>query len=181
MKRASALVTEILGSARLDRELPLRSEHVELSALIRAAVERQEAALPEPAGHAIALMVPDSVAVSGDPSRLDQVITNLLTNAVKYSPDGGTIEVRLEPADGRLRLVVVDHGMGIAAEERESVFSPFMRSHAATARGIEGTGLGLYLSKRIVQAHGGTIAVADTPGGGATMIVDLPGRAAVAS
>jgi signal transduction histidine kinase len=171
--RASALLAELLESARLD-QVPLRRERVDLGALTRAAVERQLAYLQEPAQHTITLTQEGSVVVEGDPSRLEQVIANLLTNAVKYSPNGGAVDARVERVDGRVRLVVADHGIGIAKDERESVFSPFARSRAAIERGIEGTGLGLYLSKRIVEAHGGTIGAADTAGGGTTIVVSLP-------
>jgi len=179
--RASGLVTELLDSARLDRQLPLRRERIDLGALTRAAVDRQQAYLPEPARHEITFGTEGSAPLDGDPSRLEQVIANLLTNAVKYSPDGGAIEVRVGRADGRVHLQVADHGMGIAGDERESVFRPFARSRAAIERGIEGTGLGLYLSRRIIEAHGGTLAVADTPGGGTTIVASLPVATGVAT
>lgn len=179
--RASALVTQILESARLDRQLPIHRERVDLGALLHAAVDRQQAYLPEPSTHEITLRIEGGVVLEGDASRIDQVIANLLTNAVKYSPDGGAIEVSAGRSDGSIRVLVEDHGIGIAGEERESVFSPFARTRAATERGIEGTGLGLYLSRRIVEAHGGTIAVADTPGGGTTMVVTLPALVAIPS
>ena len=110
-----------------------------------------------------------------DPARLDQVLTNLVSNALKYSPDGGEVRVRLR-ADrraGRAELAVSDAGVGMTAAERAELFRPFARG-AAGGRGIGGVGLGLYIAARIVDGHGGTIAVESEPGRGSTFTVRLP-------
>jgi len=93
---------------------------------------------------------------------------------VKYSPEGGRVEIRLARRGANATFTVVDQGIGISAAERDRLFAPFGRTSAARLSGIEGTGLGLYISRRIIDAHGGTIDVEDTPGGGSTFVVTLP-------
>ena len=107
-----------------------------------------------------------------DRVRLGQVVTNLLQNAARYG-QGRPVEVRVEHAGGVASLLVVDHGMGIAPEDRARIFEKFER--AVSARQFGGLGLGLWISRQIVEAHGGRILVEDTPGGGATFKVELPG------
>ena len=84
------------------------------------------------------------------------------------------IELALERRDGRATLRVADHGIGIPEPEREAVFAPFARTSVAHRSGVEGTGLGLYITRRIVEAHGGTVLARATPGGGAMFVVTLP-------
>ena len=97
-------------------------------------------------------------------------MANLLDNAVKWSPTGGTVEV----ASTSGRVTVRDHGPGIPEAERGTLYAPFSRTQAARRSGMEGTGLGLYITRRIVEAHAGSIGVHDTPGGGATFVIILP-------
>jgi CheY-like chemotaxis protein len=111
--------------------------------------------------------------VLGDRQRLKQVLLNLLSNAVKYNREGGSVQLACEPvAGGRLRIKVSDTGLGIPAEAVERLFVPFER--VADERGIEGTGLGLPLSKRLAEAMGGTLELTSTPGQGSTFWVELP-------
>ena len=131
--------------------------------------------MPEDAPHEIVEVAEQpSLVIEGDEGRLDQVVTNLLSNAVKYSPAGARIDVHLARQDGHATLSVVDHGIGIPEPERKDLFAPFSRTTAARQMGVEGTGLGLYISRQIVEAHGGTIHFEETPGGGATFLVCLP-------
>jgi signal transduction histidine kinase len=175
--RASRLIADLLDVSRIRAgSLQLRIDVVDLLDLVNAAVEQQRDALPEGSGHQITFVRPEDgapIVVPGDESRLDQVFTNLLSNAVKYSPRGGLIEVRVTRRGSDVVVAVADHGMGIPESDRESVFAPFGRTAEAQQSGVEGTGLGLYITRRIVEAHGGTIAVTDTPGGGATFVVSL--------
>jgi signal transduction histidine kinase len=101
------------------------------------------------------------------------VFANLLTNAVKYSPGGREIVVRVERDGAAARVQVIDQGVGVPAEALPRLFDRFYRV-SETARGASGLGLGLYISRRIVEAHGGTIAVASVPGQGSTFTVTLP-------
>jgi PAS domain S-box-containing protein len=111
--------------------------------------------------------------VRADPQHLKQVLLNLLTNAIKYNRAGGTVTLSSRAASGRVRLSVTDTGPGIAPELHERLFAPFDRLDA-DARGIEGTGLGLALSKGLMEAIGGSIGVESTTGAGATFWLELP-------
>lgn len=111
-----------------------------------------------------------------DPHLLRRVVSNLVSNALKYSPAGGLVEVEVsQAADGLAQLEVRDHGMGLSTEEATSVFDRFARADRARAEGIPGLGLGLYACRGIIAAHGGTIVLqSDGPGSGTTVVVALP-------
>jgi signal transduction histidine kinase len=141
------------------------------------AVARERDSLAEGSAHRLVLRADEPpVVVEGDEARLEQVLANLLSNAVKYSPTGGEVEVCVSRADGAAVVEVVDHGIGVPPDERPQLFAPFSRTPSAVESGIEGTGLGLYISRRIVEAHSGSIELRDTPGGGTTLRVTLPLR-----
>ena len=124
--------------------------------------------------HRLELDVPDEpVIVDGDRDRLAQVVGNLYSNAIKYSPAGGRISVELRAANGNVELAVEDEGMGIAPEDQERVFDKFFRS-AEAASAIGGTGLGLAVAREIVETHGGTIDVRSEPGEGSRFWIELP-------
>jgi two-component system, OmpR family, sensor histidine kinase MtrB len=124
--------------------------------------------------HRLELDVPDEpVVVDGDRDRLAQVVGNLYSNAIKYSPAGGVIRVELRPNGSHVVLAVEDEGMGIAPEDQERVFDKFFRSAEASA-GIGGTGLGLAVAREIVETHGGSIDVRSQPGEGSRFWIDLP-------
>jgi signal transduction histidine kinase len=118
---------------------------------------------------------PDADVVSGDERRIRQVIFNLLSNAVKFTPTGGAVDVRATRANGEVSVSVADTGPGIAAEDLRRVFEEFQQSDAGIERG-EGTGLGLALSKRLVELHGGRIWVDSELGRGSTFVFTLPAR-----
>ncbi len=106
-----------------------------------------------------------------DAALLERAVANLVDNACKWSPPDASVEVRAAAHDGRVALAVADHGPGIAQAERERVFEPFQR---LGDRGPAGTGLGLAVARGFVRLMGGAIVVEDTPGGGTTMVLDLP-------
>jgi PAS domain S-box-containing protein len=112
------------------------------------------------------------LTVRGDRLRLSQMLSNLVSNAIKFTPEGGTVGVRVSEEAGRCRIEVTDSGVGIPPAERGHLFERFYR--ASTAAGVAGTGLGLAISKAIVEGHGGTIGVADADGGGTRFVVELP-------
>ncbi len=121
------------------------------------------------------LRLPDQdVRVNGDKGRIVQVITNLLDNAAKYSPEGGEIRVELSVAGGEALLEVVDHGIGIPADQQGRIFERFFRATTSPIERYGGLGLGLYITKEIVERHGGRIWLTSEAGKGATFYVALP-------
>jgi signal transduction histidine kinase len=112
--------------------------------------------------------------IVADERKLKQVVVNLLSNAVKFTPDGGNVSVRAARVNGDVRLAVRDTGIGIAPEDQTRIFEEFQQARHQTAQSREGTGLGLTLSKRFVELHGGTLTVESEPGKGSTFTVTLP-------
>jgi signal transduction histidine kinase len=103
-----------------------------------------------------------------------QLLDNLISNAIKFTPEGGRVDVRLAANDGLVRVEVADTGIGISPAEQARLFERFFRASSATERHIPGTGLGLYIANAIVDAHGGRIDVRSAPGEGTTFVVELP-------
>jgi heavy metal sensor kinase len=167
--RMGRLVDGLLVLARADEPNVGHTARVDLSALVRDAVDR---AARRAEGRTIEIdhQLEPGVTVVGDPSGLERVVENLIENAVRYAADSTSIEVTARASD-MARVAVIDHGPGIPASERAKIFERFHR--APGARG-NGAGLGLAIAHSIVLAHGGQISVAETAGGGATFIVELP-------
>jgi signal transduction histidine kinase len=174
--RVGRLISSLLDISRIERgHLGLSNEPVDLVHLASVAVVRERDTLPDGSTHEIVLHAePPTLIVRGDEARLDQVLANLLSNAVKYSPAGGLIELTIREEDGQAVIEVIDRGIGVPEGERGALFAPFSRTMTAIDAGVEGTGLGLYISSRIVEAHGGFLRHLPTPGGGATFQVTLP-------
>jgi signal transduction histidine kinase/ActR/RegA family two-component response regulator len=182
VRHLTRLVDDLLDVSRIAQgKISLRSEPVELGALVRRAIELH---VPDVRahGHELVVDLPDSpVAVTGDPARLTQAVTNLISNAVKYTPGGGRIEVRLTAADGAAAIVVRDNGIGIEADRLEHVFDLFSQGSVKALRepAQDGLGIGLSLVKRLVQMHRGEVAArSDGPGCGCEFTIRLPLRAA---
>ena len=116
----------------------------------------------------------EAIQVAADPDGLRQVLVNLVENAVKYSPDGGRVELELAPGDARVRFAVRDRGLGIPAAEQQRIFEKFYRLDPNLSRGVGGTGLGLYICREIVRRMGGRIRVESDPGRGSTFSFELP-------
>jgi predicted ATPase/signal transduction histidine kinase len=170
-RRLTGLIGTLLDVTRIEREqLSLDREQVNLTSLVRDTVSRLEPQL-ERVGCTLVLELAESVGGFWDPQRLEQVITNLLDNAAKFG-SGKPIEVTLEHVDGRARLSVRDRGIGIDPDRRQSIFNRFERG--VSARHYGGLGLGLYICRRIVEAHDGTIGVESQLGEGARFTVELP-------
>ena len=112
--------------------------------------------------------------MAADRDKLRQVLTNLVANAVKYSPAGGRVEVEITAGDRDVAIVVRDQGLGIASAEQDLIFRKFYRADANMTRGVSGSGLGLYISRELVQRMGGTISVDSRVGEGSTFVVTLP-------
>ena len=114
--------------------------------------------------------------IEADAGRLRQVLDNLLDNAVKYSPGGGTVELRVDADERWTRFAVSDHGVGIPAGEHMRIFEKFYRLDPHQTRGVNGTGLGLYVCRELVERMEGRITVMSAPGRGSTFVVELPRR-----
>jgi two-component system phosphate regulon sensor histidine kinase PhoR len=116
----------------------------------------------------------DVPAVAGDENQLRQVISNLVDNAIKYSPQGGDVELRLNRNGQFARIEVADSGLGIPRDEHDRIFEKFYRLDPALTRGVNGTGLGLYISRELVERMNGRISVDSEPGRGSTFVVEVP-------
>jgi two-component system OmpR family sensor kinase len=169
--RMSVLVDDLLILARLDRQRPLALDPVDLAQITTAAVDAARVAAPE---RAISLDSPGTASMVGDADRLRQAIDNLLGNAIKHTPSGTAIAVRLTSTPTAVGVEVTDHGPGIPAEERERIFEPFHRADPSRARSSGGVGLGLAIVSAIARAHGGRVGVVSNESGGATFWVQIP-------
>jgi signal transduction histidine kinase len=171
-ERLGALIDELLDAGRITAgRLKLEREEMDLAALTRDAVGRMSEALAR-AGSEVKLVADAAVVGRWDRVRLEQVVGNLLSNAAKYGR-GQPVEVCVEMGpEGRARLVVRDNGIGIAPEDLGRIFERFER--AVNGRQFHGLGLGLWISREIVESHGGHIHVRSTPGEGSTFTVELP-------
>ncbi|HET6398161.1 MAG TPA: GAF domain-containing sensor histidine kinase, partial [Candidatus Thermoplasmatota archaeon] len=179
LKRLASLAQDLLDVARLESgRIQVRREPVRLDEVAREAADTHAAQAAE-AGVRLECRLDGPLLVSGDGTRLAQVVSNLLSNAMKATSRGGRVVVRGVQEDGRCGLVVEDDGHGFAAEDRPRLFQPFSRIHAAEGNPRPGTGLGLYICRTIVEAHGGTIeAESPGPGAGAAFRFLLPVKAA---
>ncbi|HEY4439917.1 MAG TPA: ATP-binding protein, partial [Candidatus Elarobacter sp.] len=173
--RLASLATDTLALSRLEHnELALALTEVDLAGLMRDVVRVFSVTRPIDVR-----IVPAPLVITGDETRLRQVMENLIGNAIKYSPGGEPIEVGVRARGSGVELLVRDRGIGIPESERGKLFGRFARASNARALGIGGTGFGLYLAKTIVDLHGGTIDVESVEGQGSTFRVYLPTHAAL--
>ncbi|EPE60382.1 his Kinase A domain protein [Exiguobacterium sp. S17] len=124
--------------------------------------------------HAFHFECDEEILVSGDRAQLRQVFSNILNNAIKYSPDGGSIAVNVSGEGDIIRVAIEDEGIGVSTEDTKRLFEKFYRVQNEQSRNIGGTGLGLAICKEIIESHGGTISVRSEPEQGTTIIVELP-------
>jgi signal transduction histidine kinase len=171
--RLSRMITELLDLDRMESgRMTQNRERVDLGALVTEAVQH---ARPTASRHAFVLELdPALPEIWADRDRITQVLTNLISNAVKYSPDGGTIRVGTARLDDAAHCWVRDEGMGIPPESIETVFERYSRLDTTKTRTIQGTGLGLPIVREICQAHGGRAWAESTQGSGSTFHVTLP-------
>jgi two-component system sensor histidine kinase VicK len=172
--RLVTIVSDILLASQLDdRKLALTTEHVDAADLALGVVNAARTHAPR--GLTLELVAPQKLpAIAADPDRLRQVLANLVGNAVKYSPDGGRITLRLVPREKDLCISVRDEGLGIAERELDRIFEKFYRVDPNMSRGVSGSGLGLYICRELVRRMGGSIWVESDVGRGSTFFVVLP-------
>jgi signal transduction histidine kinase len=173
--RLTGLVRDLLDLSKIRAgNLPLRLVTLDLTELVREVVGRYQEQLSG-AGHLLLDIVGTPRSVAADPDRVEQVLTNLLDNAVKYSPEGPELHVRVQAKARGVLLEVQDHGIGLPRAAGERIFEPFSRETNADERQIAGMGLGLYICRNIVEQHDGRIwARSEGEGKGTVMSVWLP-------
>jgi len=169
--KLNRLLGHLLDVSRINAgKLALDMQQVDLVTMVEEVVN---SARTRTTTHQIALAAPASLDVEVDPLRLEQVLTNLLDNAIKYSAEGSPIEIDVsQAAEGTLEIAVRDHGVGIPAEKRARIFERFYQAHGSGFQ--SGLGLGLYVSGEIVELHGGEIRAEFPPDGGSRFVVRLP-------
>jgi two-component system, OmpR family, phosphate regulon sensor histidine kinase PhoR len=172
--RLAEMVNNILLASRVDStDMQVATDRVDVVALAAEVL----AAVRAVAGERMTIDLiapPDLPPLAGDREKLRQILTNLVANAAKYSPAGSRIEVELLPREAELQIVVRDEGLGIAPEEQSLIFEKFYRADANMTRGVSGSGLGLYISRGLVNLMGGAISVQSELGKGSTFVVTLP-------
>ncbi|RKH89219.1 PAS domain S-box protein [Corallococcus sp. AB045] len=172
VQRANRLIQDLLDVARMEGgSLSVERKPLEVGPLIQEALE-QHRGLAEARSLLLQAHVPEGVPrVLADPERLSQILSNLLGNALKFTPEGGRVLLRVQPEAGQVRFLVSDTGPGIAAEDRPRIFERFWQ---AGPKRKEGAGLGLSIVKGLVEAHGGQVGVDSAPGVGSTFFFTLP-------
>jgi signal transduction histidine kinase len=173
--KLARLVAQLLDVSRIQSgKLAIERKPSDLSALVREVVEAARTQLRD---HTILARLPSELWLPIDPLRIEQVVTNLIDNAIKYSPDGGQIDVLLAcDADNRtVKLAVRDRGVGVPLEHRAHIFDRFYQAHAGGAlTSMAGMGLGLYISRQIIELHGGSISAEFPDDGGTCIVFTLP-------
>lgn len=174
-ERLMVLINDILDFSKLESaSLPMSLERQRLEPIAHQAASNLRTMLEEKRVHLEFLIAPDLPDLLIDSNRVAQVLTNLLSNAIKFSQTGGRIEIMAEPVQEGVRVGVRDHGEGIAKENLPRLFRKFSQIDSSSTRKAGGTGLGLVISKGIVEQHGGRIWVESTPGEGSTFYFSLP-------
>ena len=170
--RLESMTTDFLDAIRLDSgEFTLEMRRADLGQVLKDVIELWSTANEK---HSLISSFPkDTVYVDCDPMRIGQVFTNLISNALKYSPAGGMVEIGLSWSGDMAQISVRDHGIGIAPEEIGRIFEPFHRTIRAQQM-VPGVGIGLWVTKRLVDAHQGRIRVESVVGKGTTFVVEFP-------
>jgi len=173
-----ALINELLDSARLEagRDLTLNTRPVQLAPLLERLARSLRFHKHWSDDHQVELDIGPLPEIEADEDKVAQILSNLLNNAVKYSPQGGRITLSAREEEGGIRFSVSDEGVGITPEHQEKLFTKFERLDRGQIERIPGTGLGLFLTRHLVELHGGSITCESEPGRGSTFTVLLPTR-----
>jgi len=173
-ERLIRLISDLLNVSRIERGLGLHVNYatVDITAVIESCLHFHRGYVDR---HELKGEIsPDLPPIEADRDKLDQILSNLISNAIKYSPEGGTITVSVQEGDEVLQFAVRDQGMGIPPEHIDKVFQRFHRVHSGDSQRVGGTGIGLFLTKSLVEAHGGQIQVESVLGSGATFSFTIP-------
>lgn len=175
-ERLTRIVGDILLANQLDAGgLRLERQQIDVGQLVGEVVEEMRVSLTAREDISFGIAAPESIApVVGDEDKLRQILLNLVDNAVKYSPEGGRVEVSVETRDSGLRFVVTDEGLGIPHGEQHRIFGKFYRVDPNLTRGVGGTGLGLYICRELAHTMEGHVSVTSREGKGSRFVVDLP-------
>jgi signal transduction histidine kinase len=173
--RLADIVNDLLLASQLDAgRLDVHIGRCDARALARVVVDAALTHLPEGVSLELENETDELPAVAADEGQLRQVLGNLIDNAIKYSPDGGGVQIRLEPMGDHVRFRVADEGLGVPAAEQSRIFEKFYRLDPHMTRGIGGTGLGLYISRELVRRVKGRIWVEPNGGRGSVFFVEIP-------
>ncbi len=170
--RITRLIDDLLDISQLQLgQITFRKERVDLTGLVRSVVDEMAPTAPK---HSLRLIKAEPAVVHGDEERLAQVVRHLIANAIKYSPKGGNVDIAVRTQNGEAVVSVRDYGIGIPKERQARIFERFYRAHTGTPYDYAGMGVGLYISREIVRAHGGRIWFESEPGKGSTFHFALP-------
>lgn len=172
----SRMIEDLLDVARIDQgKISLKREQVPLKRIIESAVDISNPRMQD-GGHELQVQYPEQpVYIDGDFTRLSQIVSNLLTNAAKYTPSGGRIHLQADWSDAMVRIVVTDNGIGISPDLKDRIFDLFAQSKGPDERSQDGLGVGLALVKQLIGMHGGTIDVhSEGVGLGSRFTITLP-------
>ena len=173
--RLARIVNDVLWVSRLESEgLRTTIEPCDAVELARSVVDAARHYIPPSIKLELAAPKKDVPQVAADPDKIRQVLTNLVENAVKYSPDGGRVTVQVAVARPRMRFSVRDEGLGVPPAEHRRIFEKFYRLDPDLTRGVGGTGLGLYITRELLERMGGRIWVESSGSGGSTFVAELP-------
>lgn len=175
-ERLALLINDLLDLTKLDAgKIGLRFRPLDLVDLVNSAIEAYEGYAAEFGVTFASVITPNtSVIVDADENRLMQVLANLLSNAAKFSPDGGEVSISIENRQSFIRISVKDQGVGIPDEFKDYIFDRFAQVDSSSSRPVGGTGLGLAISRAIIEEHGGKIGFESEPAVGSTFYFDLP-------
>jgi len=171
------LINELLDSSRLEahRPLTLNAREIDIVPLLRKITRAQRFSKHWTPSHNMTTEIAEDLPpIEADEDKVLQIVANLLSNATKYSPKGGEINLTARPVEEGIQLVVTDHGVGMSEEQKSKLFGRYERLEREDIEKISGTGLGLFLTRHLVELHGGTITCDTKPGKGSVFTVVLP-------
>jgi signal transduction histidine kinase len=176
-QRLNELIDGLLDVSRIQNgRFIVEPSDTDVAALLKETVSGRLAVIAQEAGVRLNIDAPESLRAWVDPVRMEEVVTNLVMNAIRFSPEGGVVWIRLRDDEGLLRLSIRDQGPSVPPEDHERIFQPFERAQRTSRFG--GLGLGLFISRQIAQLHGGTVMLAESvPGKGNVFEATFPRRA----